>query len=250
VDPDILVVDEALSVGDAAFQFRCVERMLQLRDSGVTLLLVSHEMSVIKSFCNQVLYLAKGKEKMCGPADIVGEQYFLDIWGDQQRQLSSAPPISWKPPLAESVRGMAFGTQEGSIVSAFFKTGVTTLSVASNSRVQILVVMEYASNLVAPSLSLFLQDYRMIEIGGKSFPLHPEKVVDGRANSTLSVEFDAKLKAGVYFITLRLENRETDRDISPLDKQVGALSLVVSSSQSDLLGLVDIGMQLAGQDHV
>ena len=249
VDPDILVVDEALSVGDAAFQFRCIERMQQLTDSGMTLLLVSHDISVIKAFCNQVLYLARGQVKKCGPADVVVEQYFLDIREDQQRHSSSVVPVSWKPPLVGSVKGMAFGTHQGSIVSARFETNTTTLSVTSNTRVCVLVNMEYAPNLAFPSLSLFLQDYRMIEISGKSFPLLSDKVVDGRVVSKLAVEFNAKLKAGVYFVTLRLEYREASGDIFPLDKQVGALSLVVSSSQSDLLGMVDIGMQLVSSDH-
>ena len=249
VDPDILVVDEALSVGDAAFQFRCIERMQHLTDLGTTLLLVSHDISIIKTFCNQVLYLARGQIRQRGPADIVGEQYFLDIRDDQQRHSLSAVPVSWKPPLFGSVKGMAFGTHQGSIVSACFETGTTTLSVTSNTRVRILVDMEYDANLALPCLSLFLQDYRMIEISGKSFSLLPDKVVNGRVVSKLVVEFNAKFKAGVYFVTLRLENRGADGDIFPLDKQVGALSLMVSSSQSDLLGMVDIGMQMVGSDH-
>jgi len=249
VDPDILVVDEALSVGDAAFQFRCIERMQQLKSSGMTLLLVSHDISIIKSFCSRVLYLERGAEKMHGPANIVGEQYFLDIREDQQRQSPSAASVSWKPPLAGSVGGLAFGTRQGRIVSAHFDTDATTLSVISNAQVRILVNIEYDPDLVAPSLSLFLQDYRMIEISGKSFPLQPVKVIDGMAVSTHVVEFDAKLNTGVYFITLRLEKREATGDIFPLDKQVGALSLVVSSSPHNLLGMVDIGMRMADTNH-
>ena len=51
VEPDVLIVDEALAVGDTAFQLKCVERLERLTQSGVTLLFVSHDTALVKSFC-------------------------------------------------------------------------------------------------------------------------------------------------------------------------------------------------------
>ncbi|MFP3519259.1 ABC transporter ATP-binding protein, partial [Pseudomonas sp. SIMBA_077] len=53
VEPDILIVDEALAVGDASFQFKCLERLERLTRQGMTLLFVSHDMSMVKRFCNR-----------------------------------------------------------------------------------------------------------------------------------------------------------------------------------------------------
>src|SRR6266853_4918636 len=53
VDPDILIVDEILSVGDGGFREKCLDRIRQFRDSGKTILMVSHEMSIMSSFCSR-----------------------------------------------------------------------------------------------------------------------------------------------------------------------------------------------------
>ncbi|HXH21137.1 MAG TPA: ABC transporter ATP-binding protein [Dehalococcoidia bacterium] len=59
-DPDVLLVDEALAVGDGAFQEKCLAKMAELRRAGVTVLLVSHSMDRISAFCDRVLVLERG----------------------------------------------------------------------------------------------------------------------------------------------------------------------------------------------
>lgn len=61
LDPDVLIVDEALSVGDYFFRQKCYERITQLRDGGMTLLFVTHDMNTISNICNRALYLTKGE---------------------------------------------------------------------------------------------------------------------------------------------------------------------------------------------
>src|SRR5262249_13017722 len=61
VDPDILLVDEALAVGDLVFQHRCMHRMNQLRDSGRTIVLVTHDLGAVTKFCSRALLLDGGR---------------------------------------------------------------------------------------------------------------------------------------------------------------------------------------------
>jgi len=61
LDPDILIVDEALSVGDFFFRQKCYERIEQLRSRGMTLLFVTHDMNTVSNICNRALYLKKGE---------------------------------------------------------------------------------------------------------------------------------------------------------------------------------------------
>lgn len=75
LEPDILLVDEAIAVGDAAFQFRCIERMAELVREGRTLLLVSHDMRAIASLCDTVVLLEDGRVATIGPAPQVVAQY-------------------------------------------------------------------------------------------------------------------------------------------------------------------------------
>lgn len=61
MEPDILIIDEILAVGDVAFQAKCVSKMRQLKDKGVTLLFVSHSVDAIKSMCNSAVLMKNGK---------------------------------------------------------------------------------------------------------------------------------------------------------------------------------------------
>ena len=75
VRPDILICDEVLAVGDYAFQQKCEKRMNEMRDSGTTLLYVSHTMKSVLKVCDHALWLDKGTNKMIGDAKTVVEQY-------------------------------------------------------------------------------------------------------------------------------------------------------------------------------
>jgi ABC-2 type transport system ATP-binding protein len=75
VDPDILIIDEVLAVGDAQFKTKSKERILQFRKKGITILFVSHDMDEIRSLCSRVLWLDHGYMKMIGNADTVIPEY-------------------------------------------------------------------------------------------------------------------------------------------------------------------------------
>lgn len=75
VDPDVLLVDEALSVGDERFRARCHERMEHFRERGKTFLLVSHSLAEITGNCQRALWIAEGRVVRDGPADEVCAAY-------------------------------------------------------------------------------------------------------------------------------------------------------------------------------
>lgn len=75
VSPDILVLDEVLSVGDIAFKKKSEQRMLDLINSGVTTILVSHSMAQIREMCTQVLWLEKGEMKGIGDTKEICDAY-------------------------------------------------------------------------------------------------------------------------------------------------------------------------------
>lgn len=75
VKPDILIVDEVLSVGDWAFQQKCQTRMKEMLNAGVTLLYVSHDIESVKRLCTHALWLDKGVERMGGEVNAVCDAY-------------------------------------------------------------------------------------------------------------------------------------------------------------------------------
>lgn len=68
VDPDILVVDEVLAVGDADFQAKCFDKFGQLHSEGKTVILVSHSMGIVERMCDQAVWLDNGALRAAGPA--------------------------------------------------------------------------------------------------------------------------------------------------------------------------------------
>lgn len=82
VEPEILVVDEALAVGDARFQAKCMERINRLRASGVSILFVSHDVASIRSLCDRAIWLDHGKVRMIGAVTPVTAAYMEHLFSD------------------------------------------------------------------------------------------------------------------------------------------------------------------------
>jgi ABC-type polysaccharide/polyol phosphate transport system ATPase subunit len=75
MEPEVLLIDEVLAVGDAAFQVKCLEKIRSLRKSGKTLLCVSHAQSMIRDFCDRAIWLDHGQLIMTGTITEVTEAY-------------------------------------------------------------------------------------------------------------------------------------------------------------------------------
>jgi lipopolysaccharide transport system ATP-binding protein len=83
VEPEILIIDEALSVGDAPFQAKCFRRLRQLIEGGVSLLFVSHDLATVKSICSRALWLKDGEIAGWGAAKDVAREYEKFCWREQ-----------------------------------------------------------------------------------------------------------------------------------------------------------------------
>ncbi|WP_448482652.1 ABC transporter ATP-binding protein [Pseudoxanthomonas mexicana] len=85
--PEILIVDEALAVGDIRFQMKCLEKIEQLRAGGTTILFVSHSLEQVKRFCQTAIWLEAGKVKLHGDANFVTDCF-------RDHEMSMPPPQS------------------------------------------------------------------------------------------------------------------------------------------------------------
>ncbi|MEX2256568.1 MAG: ABC transporter ATP-binding protein [Acidimicrobiia bacterium] len=84
VDPEILLVDEVLAVGDAEFQQRCTEKILELKHGGRTIVVVSHSMESVRNICDTVALLEHGGLVTVGPAVDVIDEYLVDVFHDRE----------------------------------------------------------------------------------------------------------------------------------------------------------------------
>jgi teichoic acid transport system ATP-binding protein len=87
VDPAVMIIDEVLAVGDAHFQEKCQERIERFRTAGKTMLIVSHNLEVVRSFCTRALWLQRGTLVADGPSSDVAARYQAAI---QQETLSAS----------------------------------------------------------------------------------------------------------------------------------------------------------------
>ena len=78
-EPEIMIVDEALAVGDMAFQAKCMTALTRIQDRGATVLFVSHDISALKSLCSQGVYIERGLVRKIGPAGEVVELYVRNM---------------------------------------------------------------------------------------------------------------------------------------------------------------------------
>ena len=78
-DPDVLLVDEVLAVGDTAFQRKAIDSMRGLVQAGKTVVLVSHDLGNVRGLCKQVLWLDKGEIRALGPTEEIVAQYLDDV---------------------------------------------------------------------------------------------------------------------------------------------------------------------------
>ncbi|HNT35575.1 MAG TPA: ABC transporter ATP-binding protein, partial [bacterium] len=86
VRPDVLIVDEALSVGDAYFQRKSIDRIQYFREHGVTILFVSHDLSIVRRFCDQALWLNEGRVQNFSDVHRVSKAY--ELWERKKEQVS------------------------------------------------------------------------------------------------------------------------------------------------------------------
>lgn len=107
-DPDILLVDEALAVGDGYFQWKCLRRIAELKRHGVTVLFVSHMPDLSESVCEQSVWLEAGRIREIGPTSRIVEQYNREIFN----RLYGGEPGKWLPGLSALVPTARVGSGE------------------------------------------------------------------------------------------------------------------------------------------
>ncbi|MEY2567820.1 MAG: type transport system ATP-binding protein [Actinomycetota bacterium] len=118
VEPDILLIDEVLSVGDEAFQMRCYERIAEFRSQGRTIVLVSHALDSIRSLCTDAIWLDKGEIRGMGKAHDVVAEYLTEVHRTAEHLGAAAPADRFGSMEAEIVE-VSMLDQTGTELPAF-----------------------------------------------------------------------------------------------------------------------------------
>jgi ABC-type polysaccharide/polyol phosphate transport system ATPase subunit len=151
VDADILLIDEVLAVGDAAFQQKCYDQFNRLRDEGRTLLLVTHDMGAVNRFCDRAMLFEKGKVLLIDEPQRVANHY-LEINFGHQGAVQSA-----QSPAREDAQ---VGSGEGRLVDAWFENehGVRTGNLPQGLECSFKAAIEFYDDVDDPTFGFALED--------------------------------------------------------------------------------------------
>lgn len=242
LEPEILIVDEALAVGDAPFQFRCRERLNRLIENGSTLLFVSHDIGLVKSLCTRAVYLAQSKVVAIGDPGDIAERYQLEnrraelAYAGQQTGIQEKEKINPASPLC-------FGTDEGRIVAAGFATGGVSATFAEGTAsIEFALECEVNATIREPHLAIFVQTTNLVQIGGQRVAITRTQAGMQRftVRFTLPVH---QLASGNFFITAILEEKLWEGKFRPIEKQPGVLAFTLNNARgNDFLPSVDLGI--------
>lgn len=226
VDPDVLIVDEALAVGDVFFRQRCYGRLAELRRQGCTILLVTHGMGDVEQHCSRAIFLSEGEAAFDGPAPEAVRRYYLSQSRGrsigtsitapnpplQPRSTSAAPPIpSWPITSGLQIGDQASVNARPSIqylgMLVCDETGQPCLSFKQGDVAHFYCEFDVLEDMESPVVGVSIQSDRGIIAHGKS-SLECDAVVPDRVpqNSRIRLHQAIKLDvaAGEYTVELGL----------------------------------------------
>ena len=160
-EPDILLVDEILAVGDADFRAKCMNKMKELEKKGISKVFVSHDMNSVHLLCGKTMYISNGRVKRYGPtAEVIGE-YKKDMDAQMQNQRTSLV-------LARAVTG----TQEVVIRSVDFldSHGRSTRSFRRGESLRIRIALDLKKSGIRPNVTVFFYNDWDVLISQETVP--------------------------------------------------------------------------------
>jgi len=219
VNPDILVVDEVLSVGDWAFQNRSMEKMQEIVHGGATVIFVSHNLKAVTSLCDRAIFLEKGQVQAIGRASEVADQYIRHV--ASQAVTGAATD---KDAYIESVK-LRGETGDLSLVQPGQKAWVDVTIRAPRFDKPISVAIAFRD-----------EDYSLFFYIDSARLLHEPLSLSTDEVRTFSFELDMHLAPGSYFLNVALVRPDIDH---VLDAKTPALSFVVHS-EVDVRGVANL----------
>jgi hypothetical protein len=206
VDPEILLVDEALAVGDLMFQHRCMHRVNQLRDAGVSILLVSHDLSAVTRFCSRCLLLDRGEVLEDGRPDTVTQKYRALIFERERMRGEQAPQGGEIPCLADQDMEITpvcelpnvdhrFGDGRAEIcgIDLFDGAGRKRRDLFLGEPVCVRVSARFRADIDAPIIGITLRDRLGVEISATNTSYENRLLPAAKAGEICTVDFKIQL---------------------------------------------------------
>ena len=208
IDPDILIVDEALAVGDAYFQAKCMRKIREFRAAGKTLLFVSHDPGAVKSLCDRAYLLHRGKLIHKGnPAEV------FNFYNNLIAMKEENPEVSDVDKALHAALKTRSGNQKIQIIDVAMlnqedrKTDIFT----SGEQVKISIEFEMHQNIENPTVGILIRDRLGNDIFGTNTHLLSKDIGLCRSGTRRTIDFKMPLNLGahIYSLTVAIHTDDT-----------------------------------------
>ena len=206
VDPDILIVDEALSVGDVFFQAKCYKRMEEIRQNGTTILMVTHDMGSIIKYCDKVIVLNKGDKVAEGPAGEMVDLYKKILAGKYGKEEEETEEEPLSSQITVNPNRTEYGDGRARIIDfgLFDEKGEATNLLLKGEYFTIREKIRFHENIAAPIFTYTIKDRKGTELTGTNTMYETADVPPAKPGDVYEVEFRQKmtLQGGDYLLSM------------------------------------------------
>jgi lipopolysaccharide transport system ATP-binding protein len=266
VEPDILIVDEALAVGDAKFQSKCFARLDVLKESGTSILFVSHSTEQVVSHCDRAVLLHEGRVHETGrPKDVV--HTYLDLlFGGSRTSPAAAAPIGVEEvsqtasaDVPDTV-GNRSATRPGynpyeyrwgdgaACIADYCLRGLqgsNSTVIRTGTKVSLSLGVSFLRDVQRPILGLTIKTKDGITVYGVNTEIAtaPNLSISGLAgtHARVNFDFDCRLGPGDYFVSVGIASRDGE-DVIPHDRRYDSIHLNVVGTGFFGLTQLDMGI--------
>lgn len=219
VEPDILIVDEALSVGDIFFQSKCYQKFMSFKEAGKTILFVSHDLGSIIKYCDRTLLIHKGKQIMVGDSAEVVNAYKkilvnqFDTGKEKETENEKKVSIesvgengSWKDCMVNNPKALEYGNGVANIIDYAIvdDQGNIGSSIYKGKEFEVRMKVEFYQPVDNPIFAYTIKDIKGTEVSGTNTMLEGKSLEHIDAGQIITVSFKQKmsLQGGDYLLAL------------------------------------------------
>ena len=255
IEPEILIVDEALSVGDVFFQAKCYHKFEEFKQAGKTILFVSHDLSSIAKYCDTVILLNKGvklgegqpKEMIDAYKQVLVGQYRLPDQDDEHNLLDDAE-VKAKASIMGGVNpdALEYGTGSARIKDYYVtdKNGTKTTAIIKGEEWTLHYTVEFTQDIKAPIFAFTVKNIRGTEITGTN-SMYEKAFLNGvKKGEVKKVSFTQKMdiQGGEYLLSLGVTGYE-DEKFEVYHRLYDVLNVTVVSDK-DTVGYFDMNSKV------
>lgn len=267
VDPDILIVDEVLSVGDMAFQLKCFKKFEEFKENGKTILFVTHSVSDILKNCTRTIIIDSGKKIFDGSVKEGVERYKKIIVGidediktqeiqeeiieknkkEQIEKDKSKKGKTWKENFTENPNIVEYGNKQAEVIDyGIFDKNNNYLQMIENDKEIILKSKILFNNTVkSPIFTVTVKDFHGNDICGTNTLIEKIDTGEYKKGEVAEVEFKQKLPlaAGKYTLSFSCTHFNSRGELEVLNRKYDALLIEILSTK-DYVGLIALDSQI------